>query len=185
MLVESGRPAEADLAVFFLAHRRQLRRYLIAQGCADSDSDDLVQDAFLIVRQRWETIAYYDKPKAYLYKVAIRLWRRHAARSRRHGYRDDHEDYLRSVPDPVDAAASVELADALTRWFRQLPAQQRLVAGLRLIGGLSEVETAEVLKISLGTVKSQLNAARKRLRVLREHDEHHDAPGQGKGGKVR
>ena len=39
--------------------------------------------AFLIVRQRWATIAYYDKPKAYLYKVAVRLWHRYLAYSRR------------------------------------------------------------------------------------------------------
>jgi RNA polymerase sigma factor (sigma-70 family) len=175
VLVQQGRPA--DLVVFFIEHHRQLRRYLIAQGCADSDSDDIAQDAFLIVGERWATIAYYDRPKAYLYKVAIRLWHRHSTRSRRIGYRDDHENYLKTVPDPADPIAEVELADTLTRWFRQLPRQQRNVAGLRLIAGLSEVETAEVMRISLGTVKSQLNAARKRLKELHDRDEN-----TGRGG---
>ncbi|MEW9532858.1 RNA polymerase sigma factor [Microbispora sp. NPDC049125] len=171
VLIRDDLPSEEALALFFLEHHRALRRYLIAQGCADSDSDDIVQDAFLIVRERWSTIAYYDRPKAYLYKISIRLWYRQAALIRRGGYRDDHDNILNALPDSVDAASDIELADTLTRWFRQLPRQQRNVAGLRLIAELTEVETAEVMGVSLGTVKSQLNAARKTLRELRDRDE--------------
>jgi RNA polymerase sigma factor (sigma-70 family) len=162
---------DESLAEFFLAHRRGLRSYLIAQGCPDGDSDDIVQDAFLVVRQRWLTIAYYDRPKAYLYKVAVRLWHRHAARVRRTGYRDDHEVLLQMLADPVDHYARADLTRTLAAWFSQLPRQQRAVAGLRLIADLSEVETAEVLGLSLGAVKSQLNAARKTLRQCRQRDE--------------
>lgn len=170
VLTQSGHSDRESIAAFFREHHR-LRRYLIAQGCPDSDSDDIVQDAFLIVRHRWTTIAYYDKPKAYLYKVAIRLWYRHAIRLGRASYRDDHEDYLRAVADPVDAYTGVDLADTLSRWFSQLPRQQRNVAGLRLIAELSEIETAEILGVSLGTVKSQLNAARRTLKQLRDQDQ--------------
>jgi RNA polymerase sigma factor (sigma-70 family) len=167
----AGDAEDEALAAFFLEHHRQLRRYLIAQGCAESDSDDIVQDAFLIMRRRWTTVAYYDRPKAYLYKVAIRLWHRHISRSRPASYKNDHDAHLDELPDPADPFAGIELADTLTRWFRLLPRQQRNVAGLRLIAGLSEVETAETLTVSLGTVKSQLNAARKVLRELRDRDE--------------
>lgn len=170
-LMRDPLPGDEGLAVFFVEHHRLLRRYLIAQGCPESDSDDIVQDAFLIVRQRWATIAYYDRPKAYLYKVAIRLWHRHLTRHRAARFSNDHDSYLNNLPDPADAYADIELADTLTRWFRQLPRQQRNVAGLRLIADLSEVETAEVLAVSLGTVKSQLNAARKALKNLRDRDE--------------
>lgn len=170
-LMHARQPGDEDLALFFVEHHRQLRRYLIAQGCAESDSDDMVQDTFLIVRQHWSTIAYYDRPKAYLYKVAIRLWHRHLARHRPARYPNDHDVYLNNLPDPADPYTGVELTDTLTRWFRQLPRQQRNVAGLRLIADLSEVETAEILAVSLGTVKSQLNAARKALKSIRDRDE--------------
>ena len=171
-LMQDPRPGgDGGLALFFVEHHRLLRRYLIAQGCPESDSDDIVQDAFLIVRQRWTTIAYYDRPKAYLYKVAIRLWRRHLTRHRTTSFSKDHDSYLNNLPDPADPYADIELSDTLTRWFRQLPRQQRNIAGLRLIADLSEVDTAEVLAVSLGTVKSQLNAARKALKNLRDRDE--------------
>ncbi|MET8161997.1 sigma-70 family RNA polymerase sigma factor [Sphaerisporangium sp. NPDC005289] len=181
VLVRDELSSERALTLFFLEHRRPLRRYLIAQGCAESDSDDIVQDAFLILRERWSTIAYYDRPKAYLYKIAIRLWYRHAARIHRGGYREDYESVLNAVPDPADTTLAVEVADALARWFRQLPRRQRNVAALRLIAELTEVETAEVLGVSLGTVKSQLNAARKTLRALRDRDERGERQESGRG----
>ncbi|MER6831964.1 sigma-70 family RNA polymerase sigma factor [Streptosporangium sp. NPDC000563] len=176
-------PVDEGLSEFFVHQRRPLLRYLLAQGCADSDCDDIVQDAFLIVRRRWATIAYYDDPKAYLYKVAIRLWHRHAARNHRGGYRDDHEAHLAARAEPVDAIAGLELTHMLINWFRQLPDRQRDVAALRLIADLSEIQTAEILGISVGTVKSQLNAARKTLRRLKDRDERTvcDQPRQ-KGG---
>ncbi|WP_433466494.1 RNA polymerase sigma factor [Spirillospora sp. CA-128828] len=160
-----------ELAAFFLEHRSLLRRYLVAQGCPECDSDDIVQDAFLIIRARWDTIAYYDNPKAYLYKVAIRLWHRDTVRRRRKSSHGDQHSLLEAIPDRTDILKEVELADTLNRWFRQLPVQQRNVAGLRLIADLPEVVTAEALGISLGTVKSQLNAARKRLSQLRDQDQ--------------
>ncbi|GAA4635184.1 SigE family RNA polymerase sigma factor [Actinoallomurus vinaceus] len=170
-MLSAGRPWDAQVTSFFLANHHQLRRYLIAQGCAPCDSDDIVQDAFLIVRERWETVSGYAKPKAYLYKVALRLWQRQAAKQALRRYRGDPEPRLAGLPDPRDTAATVEVNDTLIRWFRQLPVQQRKVAALRLIGGLSEVETAKILDLSLGTVKSQLNAARKRLRQLKDQDD--------------
>jgi RNA polymerase sigma factor (sigma-70 family) len=168
------------LAAFFVAHHRGLRCYLIAQGCPDSDSDDIVQEAFLIVRQRWSTIVYYDRPKAYLYKVAIRLWYRYAAKLHRSGGRNDHEGVLQLIADPVDHYAHADLLRTLAAWFSRLPQQQRAVAGLRLIADLSVIETAEVLGVSLGTVKSQLSDARRTLTQCRDNDQEADDSQPGK-----
>lgn len=52
---------------------------------------------------------------------------------------------------------------ALKQAFDRLPSRLRATAVLRLQAGLSEEETAEVLGCSLGTVKSNLHDARKRL----------------------
>ena len=178
VLVHEGTEGHTgELAAFFMEHRWLLRCFLVAQGCPDCDSDDIVQDAFLIAWTRWQTIAYYDNPKAYLYKVAIRLWHRAAAHRGQTGSHDEQQDVLETTPGQIDVGGYVELSDTLTRWFGRLPAQQRKVAGLRLIADLSEVATADILGISLGTVKSQLNAARKKLAELRdkdERDEHRD-----------
>ena len=58
---------------------------------------------------------------------------------------------------------SDERSAALRDAFDGLPPRLRATAVLRLYVGLTEAETAEVLGCSLGTVKSNLHDARKRL----------------------
>jgi RNA polymerase sigma factor (sigma-70 family) len=59
---------------------------------------------------------------------------------------------------------------ALMGAIRTLPPRQRAVLVLRLYSGLSEAETAEVLDCSVGTVKSQLHDARRRLAAELQED---------------
>ena len=59
---------------------------------------------------------------------------------------------------------------ALMGAIRALPPRQRAVLVLRLYSGLSEVETADVLGCSVGTVKSQLHDARGRLAAELQED---------------
>ncbi len=59
-----------------------------------------------------------------------------------------------------------ELARALDRALRELPEELRETAILRDVEGLRYDEIASVLGCPLGTVKSRLNAARKRLQSV-------------------
>jgi RNA polymerase sigma factor (sigma-70 family) len=79
---------------------------------------------------------------------------------------------IRSAQD-VEEFRGAESADgreaAIKQAFDRLPPRLRATAVLRLHAGLSEEETADVLGCSLGTVKSNLHDARKRLtRLLTE-----------------
>ena len=67
----------------------------------------------------------------------------------------------RSAVDP-DPSGRMELAAALA----QLAPRQRAVVVLRFYEDLTERETAELLGVSIGTVKSQGRDALARLRVL-------------------
>lgn len=73
---------------------------------------------------------------------------------------------IRSAPavDELRADGPVEGREAaLKEAFDRLPPRLRATAVLRLVAGLSEDETAEVLGCSVGAVKSNLHDARKRL----------------------
>jgi RNA polymerase sigma factor (sigma-70 family) len=66
--------------------------------------------------------------------------------------------------EELQAAAPSEGREAaLKQAFDRLPSRLRATAVLRLRAGLSEEETAEALDCSVGTVKSNLHDARKRL----------------------
>jgi RNA polymerase sigma factor (sigma-70 family) len=84
--------------------------------------------------------------------------------------------WLRRAPnlDPELLAESSEPETgrraAIKAAFDVLPPRLRATAVLRLYAGLSQEETAEALGCSVGTVKSSLHDARRRLaRSLREH----------------
>ena len=79
---------------------------------------------------------------------------------------------VRSAPVVEELRASTPAEGreaALKQSFDHLPPRLRATAVLRLHAGLSETETADALGCSVGTVKSNLHDARKRLtRLLTE-----------------
>ncbi|MBX6769811.1 MAG: sigma-70 family RNA polymerase sigma factor, partial [Actinomadura rubrobrunea] len=63
-----------------------------------------------------------------------------------------------------DHSQRSELHDALGRALERLPARQRLAVMLRYYEDMSENEIAEVLGVSVGTVKSTVSRAMAKLR---------------------
>jgi RNA polymerase sigma-70 factor (sigma-E family) len=119
-------------------------------------AEDLVQDALVKVALRWAQL-HDGNPTSYARTVIARdhvsWWRRH-----RRETLVDVPDQENRTPDTTDERLVV--ARALGRLTRA----QRAVLVLRHFDDLTERETAEVLGVSVGTVKSQNAAALARLR---------------------
>jgi RNA polymerase sigma-70 factor (sigma-E family) len=125
-------------------------------------AEDLVQQALLKVAGRWRQVEAGGDPDAYVKKV---LYHEHVSRWRRRRRRvtEVHVEPPHSaVPDRADAVAD---AVALTRALLRLPARQRAVLVLRYYEDLTETQTAELLGIRPGTVKSHARDALARLRA--------------------
>ena len=142
------------LARLFEQHADELVRGLIAAGYADAS--DAVQEAFVQAVVHWRRIARYDDPLAWVRRVAInkarnrsRSRRRQSALADRLGERESRVVGVLEGPDDdvIEAVAA-------------LPQQQRLVVALFYYSDLSIRQVADVLGVSVGTVKSQLHAAR-------------------------
>lgn len=120
-------------------------------------AEDLLQTALMKTAQHWERI--HTSPEAFarrtLYHQNISWWRRRRfAETRLEGYDD--------ASSPPDPDLRLTLAEAL----RRLTVKQRTVLVLRFYEDLTEVQTAAVLGISPGTVKSTSRHALGRLRTL-------------------
>jgi RNA polymerase sigma factor (sigma-70 family) len=164
-----GPDRDEEITGFFIANHRELRAYLIGVcRCPEHEVDDIVQDSFLAVREQWDHVRDYQKPKAYLYKVAVRRFGRLRQQQAETCYPGDPEPRLQAFRDPVDAIDAVDRRDMALALLKQLPLRQRQVMWLREGAGFSEAETAQILSVSIGTVKSQLHDAVAGIRKLKQ-----------------
>jgi RNA polymerase sigma-70 factor (sigma-E family) len=119
-------------------------------------AQDLVQEALVKVALRWSRLRT-GNPTAYARTIVARdnisWWRR----GRREVVGDPRPPEAPSSSDP-------EAALVVRRALARLTPAQRAVLVLRHFDDLSERETAAILGVTVGTVKSQNAAALKRLR---------------------
>ena len=124
-------------------------------------AEDLVQTAFAKLYLAWDKVQQQGSIDGYVRRILVNennsLWRR--AWKRREFATDEMPD--RPHHDEYDGGAGRELWELV----QTLPRKARAVVVLRYYEELSEAETAEVLGISVGTVKSQASRA---LATLRE-----------------
>ena len=144
---------EQDFAEYFAARRDAVRRsaYLL---CGDwHRADDLAQTAFVALHRRWRKIRDRGALDAYVRRTLVRAV---IDESRRPWRRERFVEELPETPSPDgEVGDSVATRSALLAGLRAVPPRQRAVLVLRYLEGLDVAATAEALKCSEGTVKSQ------------------------------
>ena len=152
-------PASLDALV------RELRPLVVRTvrlivGSGSWPAEDAAQEALLDVVRGLPTLRSADAVRGWALRVATARALKVAQRERLLALRRR----ALAEADLVPAMESSRTA-ALKEAFDRLPPRLRATAVLRLYAGLSERETAEALGCSVGTVKSNLHDARKRLAV--------------------
>lgn len=125
-------------------------------------AEDLVQDVLARVYVAWPKI--HSTHQGYAYRAmahAVANQRRWTGRHPTTPLRDDDPGTVSDNP-----ADSVLVRNEILSALRQLPPRQRVIIVLRYYVDLTEVETAQALQISVGTVKSQHSRALTRLRAV-------------------
>ena len=132
-------------------------------------AQDLVQTTLAKLYLRWDHVRNADDVDAYARKSLVNefrsAWRRPVRRV---------EQVVAAVPDrpAPDTPAYDGSRDAVWRIVTTLPPKQRAVIVLRFYEQLTEAEIADLMGISLGTVKSQSSRAIATLRAsLPDHPE--------------
>ncbi len=135
--------------------------------CGDrAAAEDAVVEASARVLVRWRK-GRVRNLGAYLRRALVNEVRSGQRRRKRAARRDDQWASGQVAP-ASDLGAAVTGQQQAIRLLNELPAGQRAVVALRFFDDRSEAETAEVLGISTGTVKSQTAKALNTLRSLLE-----------------
>lgn len=158
-----------DLDAFYEANFNRICRKLAVVFRQDiSYAEDITQEAFVIAYRYWPGISQMANPYGYVAKIAWRLamkW----MESRRHQWQACAD--LAAILVPENLGSELDMRIDLARALDRLPEQQRIVAGLSLLGYRPR-EIAAILEIPLATARTRLKRARDRLlQLLAESEE--------------
>jgi RNA polymerase sigma factor (sigma-70 family) len=146
-----------DYAAFFRAEFTAVTRtaYLVLH---DRDAaEDVAQDAFTQLYLNWAKISGYERPDAWVRRIAVRMAVRAASRGRLLG------TLLGRLEAPRrEGGADLDLAAAL----RRLPPQQRAAIALHYYEDRPLAEVAQILNCSHATAKVHVFKARRKLATL-------------------
>lgn len=153
---------DADFAEWMSARQPALLRTAYLLTSDHHSAEDLVQTTLAKVYLSWGKVRDRAAIDGYARRILVNennsLWRR--AWKKRETVSDQVPDWV-PAHDEYDEGRSSALWDLV----QTLPRKQRAAVVLRYYEELTEAETAEVLGVSVGTVKSQTSRALATLRT--------------------
>ncbi len=151
-----------SFAEFFSEHRDGVYGAIWLVTRDRHEAEEIAQDAFCRVWERWEHVAALDDPEGYVYRTAMNVWRSRARRTAVAVRRAVH-----AVP-PDDGLARVEANDAVLRALALLTRRQRAAIVLSDLLGFTIAEAGQALGVRPSTVRVLVKRARDRLRIEME-----------------
>lgn len=151
---------------FQLEHERVLRAFYLVTGDRE-EAEDLVQEAFVKVLERWDVVRTMSAPTGYVLQTAM------------NGFRTRYRRTLMAVrrislisPRSRDAFDEVEVREDVRLALTMLTRRQRAAIVLTELLGYPSEEAARILSIKSSTVRALTTQARTTLRsILGETDE--------------
>ena len=144
--------------VFFLRERDRLFGTLCLVGGDRAEAEELVQEAFLRVWERWDKVTAAGDPSGYLYQVAFNL-----VRERRRRMRHAAKRILSATP-VIDAFAGIDERADLLEAIRSLTPRQRAALVLIDLVDMSSEQAARALGVRPVTARVLASQGRARLR---------------------
>jgi RNA polymerase sigma factor (sigma-70 family) len=144
---------------FFEEEHERLFKALYFMTGNRHDAEELMQDAFLKLWERWDDLWRIDDPTAYLFKVALNGWRmrrRRAAIAIRKAI---------PVPEPGDPFAEAEMRADVRRLLLEVPPRQRAALLLVDLLGYPSEQAARILRVRPSTVRALATKGRRALRA--------------------
>jgi RNA polymerase sigma-70 factor, ECF subfamily len=143
--------------VFFAAESRRLFGALCLITSDPHEAEDIGQEAFVRVFERWDRVAAMVDPVGYLYRVAMNVLRSRYRRARLASRR------LFSGNQP-DAISEVDERDAISRLLAALTHRQRAALVLTTLLDYSSDEAGQILGMPASSVRVLTTRARATLR---------------------
>ncbi|MGW1070302.1 SigE family RNA polymerase sigma factor [Streptomyces aureus] len=155
--------AEAEAAFTAYVQERRASLYATAYHLTGDrfEAEDLLQSALFSTYRAWDRISDKAAVGGYLRRTMTNL---HISAWRRRKLNEYPTEELPETPGDTDAMRGTELRAVLWQALARLPELQRTMLVLRYYEGRTDPEIAEILGISVGTVKSSIWRSLRRMR---------------------
>jgi RNA polymerase sigma factor (sigma-70 family) len=151
---------------FFQAQRARLLRALYLLTGNAEEAEEVLQDAFLALWERWDRVAGMDDPVGYLYRTALNRYRSRVRRAVRAARR------VTGQAHGADLFAEADERDAVARALAGLTPRRREAVVLTEVLGYGSPEAGKVMGVADATVRRLAQDAREDLRrALEAHDD--------------
>ena len=177
--IQAGTRVEENFEKLFQLFRPRVRSFFSGKGFDSEECKDLTQDVFLRVFKRIDTFRRESRFERWLWEIMTNVYfnkiRSLKTEKRRatvvsldssdRGEDDPSPGMTVAIDEPIPEEILLlrEQSGSLQAAFKGLPDQMRRCCLLRYDQGLKYQEIADVMKISIETVKAHLHQARKRL----------------------
>ena len=158
--VGADAPDAVAFEAFFDAEALTLFRRMCLVTGNSHEAEEVVQDAFLAVLERWDRVRAMDDPTGYLYRTAFNRWKR---LSRMAG-RQIRE--LSRIAPSIDEFDAVDDRYEIDRGLATLTPRQRAALVLTDVLGYSSREAAKMLGVRDVTVRALASQGRAKMRTV-------------------
>lgn len=143
---------------FFAAESQTLYRRMRLVTRDHHEAEEVVQDAFLSLYERWDRVSGLPDPVGYLYRTAFNAWKKRSRRAAR---------AIRNAVAPAPPGDDFEAVDDRTvvgEALGHLTPRQRAAVVLTELMGLSSEDAGEILGVRAVTARVLASQARAALR---------------------
>lgn len=157
-----ARQAALRFEDFFAAHHARLFGAMCAVTGDRQEAEEIMQEAFLKLWERWERVSQVEDPEGYLYRTAMNVFRGRYRRAKL---------ALRKAAHTIERTDAFEAVDARQTVIKGLasltPAQRAAIVFTSLLGYNSQ-EAGEILGTSASAVRTLATTGRARIRAAGE-----------------
>ncbi len=158
-----------DFGRLFAFYAPRVKAYLMRQGTEATVAEELAQEAMLMV---WQKAALFDASKAsastWIFTI-VRNLRIDALRRHRPAFDPTDPMFIPDAPPSPDYESEyAEMQDRIRAAMSELPGEQATVIRLAFFEDKPHSEIAAQLALPLGTVKSRLRLALRRMASVLE-----------------
>jgi len=166
--------ATVDAGVLFETYHDRIYRYALGLVKSPAEAEDLTQDTFLRAYRHGDSLRDPEAVRGWLYRIATHLCLDRLRQRKPLISLDSEEDEDRveppvsNSPSPLEISERKETSACIQRCLDFLPDKYRAVILLHEAHSLTAPEIADLLGVTLTTVKIRLHRARRQLQRVME-----------------